>query len=75
MIVFSLFIKDLLFHFAFLVLISAYLRFIIVDRTNNYIWVALVGAAIITYINHIYYPMFRLPYLHMKMRESFAPNP
>ena len=72
MIVFSLFMKDLIFHFAVLVLISAYLRFLITDRTNNYIWIALVAAAIITYINHMYYPMFRMPMIVYKEGGSAA---
>ena len=59
MIVFSLFITDLIFHFAVIVLISAYLRFLFTDRTNNYIFVAFLAAAILTFVNHTYYPQLR----------------
>lgn len=59
MIIFSVFISDFLLHFAVIVLMSAYLRYLLTTRDNTYIWLALVAALIITFINHRYYPLLR----------------
>jgi hypothetical protein len=56
MIVFSVFLSDLFFHFAILVLASAYLRYLITTKDSTFIWIALVAALIITFVNHTYYP-------------------
>jgi hypothetical protein len=60
MIIFSAFVSDFLFHFAVIVLFSAYLRYLLTSRDNTFIWISLVAALIITFINHRYYPFLIL---------------
>ncbi len=60
MIIFTAFVSDFIIHFAVIVLLSAYVRYLLTTKDNAFIWMALVVALIITFINHRYYPYLRL---------------
>lgn len=51
---------DFLLHFMFLLLIGVYLRYLVYSKRNTFVGIALVGALAVTYINHRYFPGFRL---------------
>ncbi len=57
---FSTFVSDFIFHSAVLILLSAYFRYLLTSKDNTFIWIALVAALILTFINHQYYPHLRL---------------
>ncbi len=60
MIALSAFISDFIFHSAVLILLSAYFRYVLTSKDNTFIWIAIVAALILTFINHRYYPYLRL---------------
>ena len=57
MIVFADFFRDFLAHFV-IILVLLYAIFYI--KKMNFIYIALIVSAFITYINHTFYPHFRL---------------
>jgi hypothetical protein len=60
MIFFSAFLSDFIFHSAVIILVSAYLRYLLSTRDNSFIWISIVAALILTYMNHQYYPTLRI---------------
>ena len=60
MIFFSAFLSDFIFHAAIIILISAYLRYLLTTKDNSFIWISLVAALILTYMNFRYYPSLRI---------------
>jgi hypothetical protein len=60
MIFFSAFFSDFITHSAVLILLSAYFRYLLTTKDNTFIWIAIVAALIISFINHQYYPYLRL---------------
>jgi hypothetical protein len=57
MIVFTDFFRDFLFHF---LVILGLLYAIFYIKKMNFVYIALIVSAVVTYINHTFYPHFRL---------------
>ena len=53
-------VVDFLAHSVVLLLIGAYVRFITRTRASTYVLASVVAAAIITYVNHRYFPKLLL---------------
>lgn len=72
MIVVTNFLADLLIHFVLLLLIGVYTRYMIRASSRTFIVGSFLAAALITYLNHAYFPRLTLSGLFERRYEGFA---
>lgn len=65
-------LADLLIHFVLLLLLGAYVRYIIGAGSGTFIVASFLAAALITYLNHTYFPRLTLSGLFERRQEGFA---
>jgi hypothetical protein len=71
MIVVTNFLADLLIHFVVLLLLGAYVRYIVGAKGGAFVVASFLAALLITYLNHTYFPRLTLSGTFQTSGEGF----